>query len=128
MIQTIMSQYLLKALLACAVSIGFGFLQHKLGSERTRKIKEALLHAMLWAEEEFGIGQGNKKWEEAWQKLLEILNNKNIKLKEKEIKELKIMMKSNINKINHAHYGALLQKKAFHQSFVLPEKDRKDVL
>ncbi|MDD3641649.1 MAG: hypothetical protein PHE00_07700, partial [Atribacterota bacterium] len=57
------SKFLLEGLLVLAVSIGFGFLRNKLGNDRAETIKKALLTAMLWAEEEFGIGQGDKKWE-----------------------------------------------------------------
>jgi len=116
MIQTLFSKFLLEGLLALAVSIGFGFLKNKLGNDRTETIKEALLTAMLWAEEEFGIGQGDKKWEEAWNKLLEILENKKIILKAEETRELQSMMKANIHRVNSEHYESILKKEAFHQS------------
>ena len=69
MIQTLLSKFLLEGLIALAVSVGFGFLKNKWGNDRAETIKEALLTAMLWAEEEFGIGHGDEKWEEAWNKL-----------------------------------------------------------
>jgi hypothetical protein len=123
MIQTLLSKFLLEGLLVFVVSIGFGFLKHKWGNDRAQTIKEALLTAMLWAEEEFGIGQGDKKWEEAWNKLLEILNDKKITLKEQETRELQTIMKANINRINREHYETLLKKDAFHQSEKVAEQD-----
>jgi len=123
MIQSLLSKFLLEGLLALAVSIGFGFLKNKWGNDRAETIKEALLTAMLWAEEEFGIGQGNKKWEEAWNKLLEILEDKKITLKAQETRELQSMMKANINRVNREHYESILKKKAFHQPDKLPKND-----
>jgi hypothetical protein len=116
MIQTLLSKVFLEGLLIFAVSIGFGFLRNKWGNDRADTIKEALLTAMLWAEEEFGIGQGDRKWEEAWNKLMEILTEKKITLKEQETRELQTMMKANINHVNREHYEILLKRKAFHQS------------
>ncbi len=123
MIQTLLSKFLLEGLLALAVSIGFGFLKNKWGNDRAETIKEALLTAMLWAEEEFGIGQGNKKWEEAWNKLLEILEDKKITLKAQETRELQSMMKANINRVNQEHYESILKKKAFQQPARLSKND-----
>jgi len=111
--QSLFSKFLLDGLLLFAVSIGFGFLKNKLGNDRAETIKEALITAMLWAEEEFGIGQGDKKWEEAWKKLLEILQDKKITLKAQETRELQAMMKANINRVNREYYDSLLKKKAF---------------
>jgi hypothetical protein len=107
------SKFLLEGLLVLAVSLGFSFLRNKLGNDRTETIKEALLTAMLWAEEEFGIGQGDKKWEEAWNKLLEILKDKKIYLKAQETRELKTLMKANIHKVNREYYDSLLKKESF---------------
>ena len=123
MIHTLLSKFLLEGLLVFFVSIGFSFLKNKWGNDRAQTIKEALLTAMLWAEEEFGIGQGDKKWEEAWNKLLEILSDKNITLKAQETRELQTIMKANINRINREHYETLLKKDAFHRSEKLPERD-----
>ncbi|MDD3032147.1 MAG: hypothetical protein WCV43_03185 [Candidatus Caldatribacteriota bacterium] len=107
------SKFLLEGLLVLAVSIGFGFLRNKLGNDRAETIKKALLTAMLWAEEEFGIGQGDKKWEEAWNKLLEILKDKKIYLKAQETRELKTLMKANIHRVNREYYDSLLKKESF---------------
>jgi hypothetical protein len=113
MIQTLFGKFLFEGLLVLAVSIGFGFLKNKLGNDRAETIKEALLTAMLWAEEEFGIGQGDKKWEEAWNKLLEILEDKKITLKAQETRELQTLMKANVNRVNREYYDALLKKENF---------------
>ena len=107
------SKFLLEGLLVLAVSIGFGFLRNKLGNDRAETIKKALLTAMLWAEEEFGIGQGDKKWEEAWNKLLEILKDKKIYLKAQETRELKTLMKANIHRVNREYYDSLIKKESF---------------
>ena len=111
MLETILSKYLLNALLIALVSIGYGYLKSKLGEERAGTIKEAILSAMLWAEEELGIGNGNQKWEIAWKKLIEILADKNISLRKGEEKAVKMMMKANVGRINRQSYDVLLKKK-----------------
>jgi len=111
MIQTILSKYLLNALLLALVSIGYGFLKNKLGEDRAGTIKEAILTAMLWAEEELGIGNGSQKWEIAWKKLIEILADKDISLRKSEEKAVKTMMKADVGKINQQTYDVLLKKK-----------------
>ena len=111
MLEAILSKYLLNALLLSLVSIFYGFLKNKLGEERAGTIKDAILSAMLWAEEELGIGSGSKKWEVAWQKLTEILADKQISLRKSEEKAVKTMMKANVGKINQQTYDVLLKKK-----------------
>jgi len=111
MLQVILSKYLFNALLLAVVSIGYGFLKNKLGEDRASTIKEAILTAMLWAEEELGIGNGGKKWEIAWQKLIEILADKNIRLRKSEEKAVKTMMKANVRKINQQTYDVLSKRK-----------------
>jgi len=123
MIQVIFSKFLIEGLLLFAVSLGFSFLKNRLGKDRAESIKEALITAMLWAEEEFGIGEGEKKWEEAWRKLLEILEGKKITLKTPETRELQTLMKANINRINKEHYDTLLKKEAFYQAEAIMERD-----
>ena len=110
MLQAILSKYLFNALLLAMVSIGYGFLKNKLGEERVNTVKEAILTAMLWAEEELGIGNGNQKWEEAWKKLIEILADKKIQLRRSEEKAVKTMMKSNVGKINQQTYDTLSKR------------------
>src|SRR5665648_1240339 len=107
MLETIISKYLLNALLLSLVSIGYSFLKNRLGEDRAGTIKEAILSAMLWAEEELGIGSGSQKWEIAWQKLIEILKDKNISLGKSEEKAVKTMMKAQVGKINQQSYDAV---------------------
>jgi len=111
MLEAILSKYLLNALLLSLVSIFYSFLKNKLGEDRASTIKEAILAAMLWAEEELGIGNGNQKWEIAWKKLIEILADKNISLRKSEEKAVKTMMKANVGKINKQTYDILSKRK-----------------
>jgi len=111
MLEAILSKYLLNALLIALVSISYGYLKNKLGEDRASTIKEAILSAMLWAEEELGIGNGSQKWEVAWKKLIEILADKNISLGKSEEKAVKMMMKANVGKINQQTYDILSKRK-----------------
>ena len=111
MLEAILSKYLLNALLLSFVSIFYSFLRNKLGEDRASTIKDAILSAMLWAEEELGIGKGEKKWDAAWKKLIEILADKNIKLRKSEEKVVKTMMKANVGRINQQTYDVQLKKK-----------------
>ena len=111
MLETIISKYLLNALLLSLVSIGYGYLKNKLGEDRASTIKDAILATMLWAEEELGIGNGSQKWEIAWKKLIEILAGKNISLRKSEEKAVKMMMKANVGRINQQTYDVLSKRK-----------------
>ena len=111
MLELFLSKYLLNALLLSLVSIFYSFLKNKLGEDRASTIKEAILSAMLWAEEELGIGNGSQKWEIAWKKLIKILADKNIRLRKSEEKAVKTMMKANIGKINRQTYDILSKRK-----------------
>ena len=111
MLETILSKYLLNALLLSLVSIAYSFLKNKLGEDRAGTIKEAILSAMLWAEEELGIGNGNQKWDIAWKKLIEILADKNISLRKSEEKAVRTMMKANVGRINKQTYDILSKRK-----------------
>ncbi len=111
MLEAILSKYLLNALLLSLVSIFYSFLKNRLGEDRASTIKEAILSAMLWAEEELGIGNGSQKWEIGWKKLIEILADKNISLRKSEEKAVKTMMKANVGRINRQTYDVLLKKK-----------------
>ncbi len=110
MLEAILSKYLLNALLLSVVSIFYSFLKNKLGEDRASTIKDAILAAMLWAEEELGIGNGNQKWDTAWKKLIEILADKNIKLRTSEEDAVKTMMKANVGKINKQTYDILSKR------------------
>ncbi len=116
MLETILSKYLINALLLSLVSIAYSFLKNKLGEDRASTIKEAILSAMLWAEEELGIGNGNQKWEIAWKKLIEILADKNISLRKSEEKAVRIMMKANVGRINKQTYDILSKRKLLKES------------
>ena len=116
MLEAILSKYLFNALLVALVSIGYGYLKSKLGEDRAGTIKDAILAAMLWAEEELGIGNGNQKWEIAWKKLIEILTDKNISLKKSEEKAVKMMMKANVGRINKQTYDVLMKRKLLKES------------
>ena len=111
MLELFISKYLLNALLLSLVSISYSFLKNKLGEDRASTIKEAILSAMLWAEEELGIGSGSQKWDIAWKKLIEILADKNIKLRKSEEKVVKTMMKANVGRINKQTYDILSKRK-----------------
>ena len=111
MLEAILSKYLLNALLLSLVSIFYSFLKNKLGEDRASTIKDAILSAMLWAEEELGIGNGENKWDVAWKKLIEILADKNISLKKSEEKAVKTMMKANVGRINKQTYDILSKRK-----------------
>ena len=110
MLEAILSKYLLNALLLSLVSIFYSFLKNKLGEDRAGTIKEAILSAMLWAEEELGIGNGENKWDIAWKKLIEILADKNIKLRKSEENTVKTMMKANVGRINKQTYDILSKR------------------
>ena len=111
MLEAILSKYPLNALLLSLVSIFYSFLKNKLGEDRAGTIKEAILAAMLWAEEELGIGNGSQKWDIAWKKLIEILADKNISLRKSEEKAVKMMMKANVGRINKQTYDILSKRK-----------------
>jgi len=111
MFEAILSKYLLNALLLSLVSIFYSFLKNKLGEDRASTIKKAILAAMLWAEEELGIGNGSQKWEIAWKKLIEILADKNISLRKSEENAVKMMMKANVGRINKQTYDILSKRK-----------------
>ena len=121
MIEAILSKYLLNALLLSLVSIFYSFLKNKLGEDRASTIKEAILSAMLWAEEELGIGNGDKKWEIAWKKLIEILADKNIRLRKSEERAVKMMMKANVGRINRQTYDVLLKRKLIKEKKVVQQ-------
>jgi len=121
MLEAILSKYLLNALLLSVVSIFYSFLKNKLGEDRASTIKDAILAAMLWAEEELGIGNGENKWDVAWKKLIEILADKNIKLRKSEEKVVKTMMKANVGRINQQTYDVQLKKKLIKDKTIIQQ-------
>jgi len=100
-------KYFFAALLTFVVGMFSKALIKDFGNDRATKIKETILSAMLWAEEQFGIGNGTQKWEEAWKKIRELLQAQGITLSTSEIPVVETLMKSNIPKINAITYSAL---------------------
>ena len=111
MIEGFITKYLLDFALVFLVGLISKFMINKFGEDRASKIKDAILAAMLWAEEELGIGNGEKKWDIAWEKLIEILKDRNIKLRKSEEKTVKTLMKANVGEVNRQKYEELLKRK-----------------
>jgi len=107
MIEAFITKYLLDFILVFLVGLLSKFMINKFGQDRADKIKEAILSAMLWAEEELGIGNGEEKWKIAWVKLIEILRKQKVKLKEGEISYVKDLMKATVPEINEKIYNAM---------------------
>jgi len=107
MIEAFITKYLLDFILVFLVGLLSKFMINKFGQDRADKIKEAILSAMLWAEEELGIGNGEEKWKIAWVKLIEILRKQNVKLKEGEISYVQDLMKATVPEINEKIYKAM---------------------
>jgi len=116
MLEVFITKYLLDFALVFLVGLASKFMINKFGQDRADKIKEAILSAMLWAEEELGIGNGEEKWKIAWKKLIEILADKNIKLRKSEEKVVKTMMKANVGKVNQQRYDVLMKRKLLKES------------
>jgi len=100
-------KYFMEAL----VVLGFGMVSKValkyFSNDRWEVIKENILIAMLWSEETFGLGHGQEKWNKAWQKIVELLEKKGIKLSEKEITTVTDMMKANVPVINSITYSTV---------------------
>jgi len=107
MIEAFITKYLLDFILVFLVGLLSKFMINKFGQDRADKIKEAILSAMLWAEEELGIGNGEEKWKIAWVKLIEILRKQKVKLKEGEISYVQDLMKATVPEINEKIYKAM---------------------
>ena len=99
------TKYFLEGVIVAILGIVTKFLSKFLSNDRIQKIKDAVLTAMLYAEEFYGIGQGTEKWELAWQKLIEILQTEGIELTEEEIRLANITMKAKVPEINCLTYG-----------------------
>lgn len=103
-------KYFFTALITFAVAMFSKSLVKQFGNDRATKIKETILAAMLWAEQEFGVGTGNKKWEEAWKKIIELLGVQGITLTANETSTVETLMKANVPQINSVVYSALPDK------------------
>jgi len=107
MLEGFVTKYLLDFALIFLVGLASKFMVNKFGQDRAEKIKEAILAAMFWAEEELGIGNGEEKWKIAWVKLIEILRKQKVELKEGEISYVKDLMKATVPEINEKIYKAM---------------------
>jgi hypothetical protein len=99
-------KYFFDAIIVFAVGMFSKALIKQFGNDRAVKIKETILAGMLWAEEKIGIGSGTQKWTEAWQKIITLLKDQGIVLKEKEISYVQDLMKANIPEINAITYSS----------------------
>ena len=104
LIISFISKYFLEGIIVAAIGIATKFLSKFLSIDRIAQIKEGILTAMLYAEEAYGIGQGDEKWQLAWQKLIEILQKKGIEMSEKEMEMASIIMKANVPVVNEVTY------------------------
>jgi len=100
-------KYFFAIILTYVVGMFSKALVKKFGADRATVIKETILSAMLWAEQEFGIGHGNQKWEAAYKKIVELLQAQGIFLTTEEVPVVETLMKSNIPEINAKTYSAL---------------------
>ena len=107
MIEAFVTKYLLDFILVFLVGLLSKFMVNKFGQDRADKIKEAILAAMLWAEQELGIRNGEEKWKIAWVKLIEILRKQKVELKEGEISYVKDLMKATVPEVNEIIYKAM---------------------
>jgi hypothetical protein len=100
-------KYFFAIILTYVVGMFSKALVKKFGADRATAIKETIVSAMLWAEQEFGIGHGSQKWEAAYKKIVELLQVQGIILTTEEVPVVETLMKSNIPEINAKTYSAL---------------------
>ena len=106
LIMSFIGKYFLEGIIVAAIGIATKFLSKFLSIDRIAQIKEGILTAMLYAEEAYGIGQGDEKWQLAWQKLIEILQKQGIEMSEKEMEMASIIMKAKVPVVNEVTYKA----------------------
>ena len=116
-------KYFMQAALAVVVTVFSKVCIKYFGNDRTSKIKETIITGMLWAEETYGIGTGDQKWTEAWNKIIELLQVQGIKLTSKEMATVPIQMKSNIPEINSIVYSALPEISTLDRTPVLRQSE-----
>ena len=97
-------KYFMEGIIIAAIGIATKFLSKFMSIDRIAQIKEGVLTAMLYAEEAYGIGQGDEKWQLAWKKLIEILQQQGIEMSEKEMEMASIIMKANVPVVNEVTY------------------------
>jgi len=107
LIMSLIMKYFLEGIIVVAIGIATKFLSKFMSIDRIATIKEGVLAAMLYAEEAYGIGQGEEKWQLAWRKLIEILQAQGIEMSEKEMKLASIAMQANVPAVNAITYKAL---------------------
>lgn len=100
-------KYFFEAILVFMSGILTKYLLKQFGKDRTQAIRDAVLTAMLYAEETFGIGHGDEKWSKAWQLIIKLLRDQGIVLTEKEIINTTTLMKATVPEINLVTYSAL---------------------
>ena len=104
LIISFIGKYFMEGIIVAALGIATKFLSKFFSIDRIAQIKEGILTAMLYAEEAYGIGQGDEKWQLAWQKLIEILQKQGIEMSEKEMEMASIIMKANVPVVNEVTY------------------------
>ena len=104
LIMSFIGKYFMEGIIVAAIGIATKFLSKFFSIDRIAQIKEGILTAMLYAEEAYGIGQGDEKWQLAWQKLIEILQQQGIEMSEKEMEMASIIMKANVPVVNEVTY------------------------
>ncbi len=74
--------------LAATVAIGFliAWLRRKTNAEQLKLIESIVVDGVLFAQQVYGHLDGEKKYEQAQTRILEMLKSKNITLKEEEVK------------------------------------------
>ena len=102
-----LSKYFLEGIMLIVLGIVTKIAQKYLSNDRIDKIKDGILEAMLYAEEAFGIGQGNEKWTLAWRTLIKILKKQGITLNDNEQEQAKTLMKATVPEVNQITYSAL---------------------
>ena len=106
----IVSKYFMEGIIVIGIAMATKFMSKYFSKERIERIKEGVLIAMLYAEEAYGIGQGEEKWELAWQKLVEILQKQGIKMSQEEMELASIVMKAEVPEINSITQNILPEK------------------
>lgn len=121
-------KYFFDAVIVFVVGMFSKALIKEFGNDRATKIKETILAGMLWAEEQFGLGSGNQKWTEAWQKIIKLLKDQGITLKQKEISYVTDLMKSNIPDINAITYNSLPEEAKLARDIKIGSPDTKALI
>ena len=116
-------KYFMEAALAIIVTVFSKVCIKYFGNDRTAKIKEAIITAMLYAEQTYGIGTGDEKYNEAWNKLIELLQLQGIKLSDKEKLTAEIEMESNVPEINSIVYSSLPEEDLIQRSIFLRKSE-----